>query len=53
MLERAAHVAELLGTLLIMAVGVQKDQINIEERQKKDRKTKEQQRKQKKTTDKI
>jgi hypothetical protein len=35
-LERAAqvHVAELLGTLLIMAVAVQKDQIKIEERQK-------------------
>ncbi len=31
-----------------MAVAVQKDQIKIEERQKKDRETKEQQRKQKK-----
>ena len=49
-LERAAHVhvAELLGTLFIMAVAVQKDQIKIEDRQKKDRKTKEQQRKEKK-----
>jgi hypothetical protein len=49
-LERAVrvHLAELLGTLLIMAVAVQKDQIKIEERQKKDRKTKEQKREQKK-----